>query len=132
MSRVWKIMMAGMLLGSMIMFVEAWRLTTIENELVANTFADFTKVWTITIGTGICCGLTSYVYSIQNISYKRKKVLQVFLIIAVLIGASLFITSEWHVIVRNLGIGLLIFAGFWSIDRYRYKKMCDEMNKQLK
>jgi len=70
MSRVWRTMMTGMPLGSMLMYVEAWRLATIENELVANTFADFTKYWTVTMGIGICCGLTSYVYSIQNISYK--------------------------------------------------------------
>ncbi|KJB86779.1 hypothetical protein AZ66_16815 [Paenibacillus sp. E194] len=116
MSRIWRMMMTGMLLGSMLMYVEAWRLATIENELVANTFVGFVKYWMATIGIGICCGLTSYVYSIQNISYKWKKALQVFLIIAVLIGASLLLTTMWQDIARNVGLGLLIFAVFWSID----------------
>lgn len=132
MSKIWKIMMSGMLLGSMLMYVEAWRLTTIENALIANTFADFTKYWTVTMGIGICCGLTSYVYAIQKFPYRWKRALQIFLIIGVLTGASLFLTSEWHAIVRNLGVGILIFAVFWSIDHYRYKKLCDEINKQLK
>lgn len=39
-------MMADMLLGSMLMYVEAWRLATIENAFIANTSADFTKYWT--------------------------------------------------------------------------------------
>ncbi|EJW15031.1 DUF3021 family protein [Paenibacillus alvei] len=132
MPKIWKIMMLGMLMGSLVMYVQAWQFTTMENELVAYAFAEFMKYWTACIGIGICSGLTSYVYSIQKIPYMWKSALQIFLIIGILIGASLILTSEWQAIVRNLGVGLLIFAVFWSIDHYRYKKICDEINKQLK
>ncbi|MDT8979497.1 hypothetical protein RQP50_25025 [Paenibacillus sp. chi10] len=44
----------------------------------------------------------------------------------------MLLTTAWQDIARNVGVGMIIYALFWSIDHYRYKKLCDELNKQLK